>query len=114
MEATEQMMSHPMRVTQLAERARRDPTPANWVAHAVARWETGCTNGAAGECQECNAEFLRLLRERLTVPERWVATGMMGGAVYRSIEFDRFESAQTTARQWAGIGLQDVRVERVS
>lgn len=43
----------------------------------------------------------------------WVVTGELGGATYRSIELDR-ERAQTTARQWAGIGLVDVRVERVS
>lgn len=87
--------------------------PRMWVAHTVARWAQGCARGPAGECKVCNEELLRTLREHLTLPERWVATGMMGGSTYRSLELD-YDAAQTTARQWAGIGLLDVRVERVS
>lgn len=102
-----------MRVAHLAEVARAVPTPANWVAHAVARWRQGCTNGAPGECAACNDMLLRAIREHLTMPERWVATGRMAGAVYRSLDLSH-EAAQTTARHWAGIGLVDVRVERVS
>lgn len=116
MNTTEQMIesfAKSLRQVGMADVARTVPTPANWVAHAVARWRQGCTIGAPGECKHCNAEFLRAVREHLTLPERWVATGMMGGATYRSLELD-YDAAQTTARQWAGIGLLDVRVERVS